>query len=91
MISPMNPSTQAPVLAVEQSRTRVPRESVVLRLVFWMAIAVVVFVIGGGGACAALSRPQKARHFEIAPDPDMHPLRPPVGPEPPEAQLVAAR
>jgi hypothetical protein len=58
----------------------------VLRLVFWVAIAAVVIAFG---ACAALSPPTKARHLEIAPDRPVHPILKPVGPEPPEEQLVA--
>jgi hypothetical protein len=60
--------------------------TIVLRIVFWTAIGIVLMVFG---ACAALSRPTEPRPPEIAPDRPVHPLFTPVGPEPPEAELVA--
>jgi hypothetical protein len=64
------------------NRTSVP----LLRVVLWIAIGLVVVVVG---ACEALSPSTKPRHLEIAPDRPVHPLPMPVGPEPPEAELVA--
>ena len=66
--------------------SRARREVLVVRLVFWIGIGLVLVVVG---ACAALSRPPNSRHLEIAPDPPVHPLPIPVGPEPPEEELVA--
>ncbi|HEX8796103.1 MAG TPA: hypothetical protein VF765_34370 [Polyangiaceae bacterium] len=56
----------------------------------WALIGLVFLV---AGAYAALSAPPTpARQLEILPDPDFHPfpVPAPVGPTPPEAELVAS-
>ena len=56
----------------------------------WALIGLVFLVVGTYAVLSA--RPAPARQLEILPDPDFHPLPvpAPVGPTPPEAELIAS-
>ena len=81
----MNPSTGIRIPSVSTSLARARRQAARLRLVFWIALGLVAIV---AGACEALAPSAPPRHLEIAPDRPVRPLLP-VGPEPPESELIA--
>jgi hypothetical protein len=76
-------STAHAVQAADSTRVLIP--------VMWLLIGLVFVVVG---AYAALCNPLDPvpHQLEIRPDPDFHPLPPPapVGPIPPDAEMIAS-
>jgi hypothetical protein len=56
----------------------------------WALIGLVFLVVGAYAALSA--RPAPGRQLEILPDPEFHPLPvpAPVGPTPPDAEMIAS-